>query len=180
MAQIRTYTGIQIDPIHPDAEVIDIIDISHALSLLCRANGHFKTFYSVGQHSMNCMKEARARGYSEKVQFACLLHDASEAYLSDITRPVKQEMPQYQAIEKPLQDMIWMKYIGEVLTDEEFKLVRIIDDVILYYEFVYFMKEAIFEVKPELKSEPTFAFEEFSKVEKEYISLFNELHRSGK
>jgi 5'-deoxynucleotidase YfbR-like HD superfamily hydrolase len=41
------------------------------------------------------MKEAAARGYSERVQLACLLHDASEAYLSDVTRPVKQELPKY-------------------------------------------------------------------------------------
>lgn len=175
MAEIRTYTGVRIDPIHPDEKVIDIIDIAHALSLLCRANGHFKTFYSVGQHSINCMMEARARGYSKKVQFACLLHDASEAYLSDVTRPVKQEMPQYQAIEKPLQDMIWLKYIGKALTEEEFKLVRVIDDVILYYEFIYFMNESIFEEKPELKSNPTFVFEGFEQTENEFKQLFEQL-----
>lgn len=48
MTFIRTYTGIRINPLNPDAAVIDMIDIAHALSLLCRANGHFKTFYSVG------------------------------------------------------------------------------------------------------------------------------------
>ena len=175
MTFIRTYTGIRINPLNPDAAVIDMIDIAHALSLLCRANGHFKTFYSVGQHSINCMMEARARGYSKKVQFACLLHDASEAYLSDVTRPVKQEMPQYQAIEKPLQDMIWLKYIGKALTEEEFKLVRVIDDVILYYEFIYFMNESIFEEKPELKSNPTFVFEGFEQTENEFKQLFEQL-----
>ena len=175
MTFIRTYTGIRINPLDPDAEVIDIVDIAHALSLLCRANGHFKTFYSVGQHSINCMTEAKARGYSEKVQFACLLHDASEAYLSDVTRPVKQEMPQYRAIEKPLQDMIWMKYLGESLTDEEFAMVRDIDDAILYYEFIYFMNEAIYEEQPELKSEPVFEFESFVQTENEFMRIFDEL-----
>lgn len=174
MTFIRTYTGIRINPLNPDSEVIDIIDIAHALSLMCRANGHFKTFYSVGQHSINCMMEAKARGYSKKVQFACLLHDASEAYLSDVTRPVKQEMPQYRAIEKPLQDMIWMKYMGEALTDEEFARVRDIDDAILYYEFIYFMNEAIYENKPELRSKPVFEFVGFTETENEFIKLFNE------
>ena len=53
MSEIMTYTKIMFDPLHPDAERIDMEDIAHALSMLCRANGHFKTFYSVAQHSMN-------------------------------------------------------------------------------------------------------------------------------
>lgn len=173
MTFIRTYTGIRINPLNPDKNLIDIVDVAHALSLLCRANGHFKTFYSVGQHSINCMKEAKARGYSEKVQFACLLHDASEAYLSDVTRPVKAEMPQYRAIEKPLQDMIWLKYLRESLTEDEFEQVRDIDDTILYYEFIYFMNEVIYEKQPELKSNPIFEFQAFEKVENTFIERFH-------
>ena len=100
MGCIKTYTGIMFDPLNPNADLINIADIAHALSMLCRANGHFKSFYSVGQHSINCMNEARTRNYSQRVQLACLLHDASEAYLSDITRPVKAELPRYREIEK--------------------------------------------------------------------------------
>ena len=84
MSEIMTYTKKMFDPLCPDAELIDIEDIAHALSMLCRANGHFKSFYSVAQHSINCMKEARASGYSGRIQLGCLLHDASEAYLSDV------------------------------------------------------------------------------------------------
>ena len=68
--------------------------------------------------------------------------------------------------------MIWLKYIGKALTEEEFKLVRVIDDVILYYEFIYFMNESIFEEKPELKSNPTFVFEGFEQTENEFKQLF--------
>ena len=75
MSSIKTYTGVMFDPVHPEAERIDILDIAHALSMLCRANGHFRSFYSVGQHCINCAREAKARGYSERVQLACLLHD---------------------------------------------------------------------------------------------------------
>lgn len=73
----------------------------------------------MGQRCINCDREAKSREYSERVQLACLLHDASEAYLSDVTRPVKQELPQYLEIEKPLQEAIWRKYLGEELTEEE-------------------------------------------------------------
>ena len=55
-----------------------IEDIAHALSLMCRANGHFKEFYSVGQHCIYCCEEAIKRGYSNTVALACLLHDASD------------------------------------------------------------------------------------------------------
>lgn len=53
MSVIKTYTGIIMDPIRLEEKLLCIEDIAHALSMLCRANGHFKTFYSVAQHSMN-------------------------------------------------------------------------------------------------------------------------------
>ena len=110
MSEIITYAGIWINPLEPKKEDIDIRDIAHALSLVCRGNGHVKYFYSVAQHSISCYMEAKARGYSKKVQLACLLHDASEAYLSDITRPVKRKLTEYQVIEQRLQNLIWEKY----------------------------------------------------------------------
>jgi len=93
MEHITTYTGEDFKPLSPDAKQIHIEDIAHALSLMCRANGHFVRFYSIAQHSINCAIEAKARGLSVKVQTACLLHDGSEAYLLDITRPVKEHLP---------------------------------------------------------------------------------------
>lgn len=90
---ITTYTGDHFDPTLPEAEHLHIEDIAHALSLICRGNGHVKTFFSVGSHCINCAKEAAARGYSGRLVLACLLHDASEAYLSDVPRPFKNIFP---------------------------------------------------------------------------------------
>ena len=95
MSHITTYTGKLFDPLIATADEIDIADIAHALHLLCRANGHFPHFYSVAQHSINCAREALARGFSERVQLGCLLHDASEAYMSDVPRPFKQFLLDY-------------------------------------------------------------------------------------
>ena len=81
---ITTYTGKHFKPVSPDPDLVCIEDIAHALSLICRGNGHVKTFFSVGQHCINCAKEAEARGLSARMVLACLLHDASECYLSDI------------------------------------------------------------------------------------------------
>ena len=47
---ITTYTGQHFEPTNPNPELIRIEDIAHALSMICRGNGHVKTFWSVGQH----------------------------------------------------------------------------------------------------------------------------------
>lgn len=172
MSSIKTYTGIFFDPLHPDPDRIDILDIAHALSMLCRANGHFKSFYSVGQHCINCMLEAAARGYSKRVQLACLLHDASEAYLSDVTRPVKKELPKYLEIEKPLQDAIWRKYLEKPLSQEENAQVFAIDDAMLWHEFRALLDTKLTEEIPEIQSSPVFSFVGFSECENQYLQYF--------
>ena len=175
MSEIMTYTKKMFDSLHPNAELIDIEDIAHALSMLCRANGHFKSFYSVAQHSINCMKEAKARGYSDRIQLACLLHDASEAYLSDVTRPVKAELPRYKEIEAPLQETIWNKWLGESLTEEERKQVFDIDDVILVHEFLNLMEAKIADHIPKIDSVPQLAFTSFDSTKQQFLRLFRQL-----
>lgn len=109
MSYITTYLKKYFDPVNADINDIEIADIAHALSLLCRANGHFVQFYSVAQHCLNCAKEAKMRGYSKRVQLGCLLHDASEAYLSDVTRPIKAQLPKYLEVEEKLQNAIYAR-----------------------------------------------------------------------
>lgn len=174
MSEILTYTGKMMDPLKPDSRLIDIRDIAHALSLLCRANGHFPTFYSVGQHSLACCEEAAARGLSKRIRLACLLHDGSEAYLSDVTRPVKAAMPLYLEFEGPLQEAIWNKWLGEPLNREERKLVFEIDDALLYHEFYTHTGMALADTAPRIESKPSFAFVEFSQVEREFLKAFQD------
>lgn len=172
--QIITFTGVRFAPLSPHAEGIRTADIAHSLSLLCRANGHFKQFYSVAQHSLNCAGEAAGRGLSGKVQLACLLHDASEAYISDITRPVKRDLPEYVAIEKRLQECIWDAF-GISLTSEEAAQVEAVDDAVLYAEFEQLMGVKVFEKAPEIKSTPDFSQRDFKFVEAEYKARYKEL-----
>lgn len=174
MSYILTYKKKEFYPLAPKTEDIDIDDIAHALSLLCRANGHFKHFYSVGLHSLNCAYEAMARGYSKNVVLGCLIHDASEAYLADITRPVKKHLHKYLEIEEVLQNEIFNKWIPS-LNEDERKLVFEIDDAILYYEFTTLFGEKIFDYVPQLLSTPRFEYIEFSIVENEFKELFNKL-----
>lgn len=168
---ITTNSRIRFAPQEPIEADIHMEDIAHALCYLCRANGHFNSFYSVAQHCLNCALEARARGCSRGVQLACLLHDASEAYMSDVTRPVKRLLPQYIEIEKQLQGMIYAKFgaAGEDPAIEE------IDDALLYHEFVHLLGETLFEAEPALFSEPDYSERAFGEVKEEFLSLFEEL-----
>ena len=79
---MTTFTGLQFNAFEPEADKIRIEDIAHALSMMVRANGHFPQFFSVGQHCIQCAREALARNYVPTVALACLLHDGSEAYLA--------------------------------------------------------------------------------------------------
>ena len=172
MSHITTYSGEDFDPLHPDATKIQIADIAHALSMLCRANGHLRQFYSVAQHCINCASEARARSYSKKVQLACLLHDASEAYIADINRPVKPYLSNYMEIEEQLQSLIYSKYIMEPLSSEDLSQVRQIDDLLLVCELNALMSKPVFAYQPDMVGDINLEFENFESVNHQYLNLW--------
>ena len=172
---ITTFSGIQFTPVTPDPAQLDIKDIAHSLSLMCRGNGHIIHFYSVLQHCVNCAIEAKIRGLSARTQLACLLHDASEAYLSDITRPVKKQLPKYVEIEDNLQNIIYTHFLGAPLSAEEEAAVKQIDDDMLVYEFKYLMKREVFDNQLNLVSTPKLAFTGFADVEGDFLRLFEEM-----
>ena len=172
MGAIKTYMGHWFDPMEPKSDMIDIRDIAHALSLTCRGNGHVKTFFSVGQHCINCALEAEARGCSKKIILACLLHDATEAYLSDVPRPFKQALPQYREAEDALLDIICRKYLGETLREEEVKIVKQIDDDMLYYDMLALFDMQVQEVAPEIKTSISFEVVPFETIEQTYLTLY--------
>lgn len=92
---IETFSGKKFDPINPKVEDINIIDIAHALSQICRYAGHTPKFYSVAQHSVMV---ALVSPWEHRLWG--LLHDAAEAYIADIPRPVKQHLPKYRELEE--------------------------------------------------------------------------------
>lgn len=172
---IYTYSGVSFSPLSPCMEDISPVDIAHALSYMCRANGHFKSFYSVAQHCLACEAEARARGYSREVRLACLIHDASEAFISDITRPVKRQLSQYKEIEERLQRVIYQRFGLDPDDKALIAAVAEIDDAMLYYEFLELGGLALFDTAPEIKSSPDYGFQPFTYTEKKYLDVLNEL-----
>lgn len=91
---MQTFTGRRFYPLDPRPEEIDPVDIAHALSLICRYGGHTTRFYSVAEHCVHL-------SYAVPAEHAlwALLHDATEAYVGDMVRPLKHHMPEYRAAE---------------------------------------------------------------------------------
>jgi uncharacterized protein len=89
-AWIQLISGRPFWPLDPRTDEVDIDDIAWALSMQCRYAGHVKRFYSVAEH---CVHVSLA--VSSEYALWGLLHDASEAYLTDIVKPLKLSMPEY-------------------------------------------------------------------------------------
>lgn len=110
--------GHRFDPLAENPGKVVVDDIAHALSNLCRYTGHCSKFYSVAQHSVLVAKILREKGYHPAVQLQGLLHDATEAYMNDIARPIKHtpEMAGYRAVEDRLEKFIAKEWGFETLT----------------------------------------------------------------
>lgn len=98
---IRTVSGIYVNVFDPKPEMFVIEDIAHALSMQPRFGGHLPHFYSVAQHSA-----LTAAFVEEEYKLSALMHDASEAYLLDIPRPIKQRLSNYKDIEHGLMQVL--------------------------------------------------------------------------
>lgn len=103
---IRLESGRYLDLLAPDPDDILLADIAGALSRICRFGGHVREFYSVAEHSWHCADQALADGLPVPVQRLALLHDAAEAYVGDLVKPLKVLLPDYVAIERRLDAVI--------------------------------------------------------------------------
>jgi uncharacterized protein len=104
---IQTASGDYVSPLDPWGFVPNIADIAHALSNLCRFTGHVSSFYSVSQHSWVVSELVPPED-----RLAALLHDASEAYLCDLSRPIKHHpsLWPYRDAERALQARIYAHF----------------------------------------------------------------------
>jgi hypothetical protein len=138
---MATHSGRLFDLVHIDPWAIDIGEIAHALSHINRFAGHTPYPYSVAQHSYLCAIESQER-YPGRwdAAFACLLHDAAEAYTGDIIRPLKRLLaPLYRPIEERIQNEIWRRF--EVpMTSELSDIVRQIDSSLAMTEAQVLMR----------------------------------------
>lgn len=103
---ITIQSGTKFWPLDARVGDIDILDIAHALSNICRFGGHTRFFYSVSQHSVLTAR----RGRSLLERRWGLLHDAAEAYLGDVIRPIKRCVPEFKEAELRLMAVIAEKF----------------------------------------------------------------------
>lgn len=95
LTEIITSNGRYFDLADPENAIFHIEDIATALSNICRYAGHVPRFYSVAEHSVLMAMEMPAH-----LRFEALMHDAAEAYIGDVSRPLKYMLPDYKALEQ--------------------------------------------------------------------------------
>lgn len=109
---MQTVTGRRFYPLDPRPEDFDIVDIAHALSMVCRFGGHTPVWYSVADHSVRVARVVGGAGGTCSEQFCGLMHDAAEAYVGDVVWPLKiaQEMSGYKDVERNIERAIAEKF----------------------------------------------------------------------
>ena len=100
------------------------------------------------------------------------MHDASECYMSDVPRPLKQFMTVYKEQENHLLDVLYTKFLGSPLDEQEEKLIKEIDDAVLWYDMKYLLGEDSEGDKPKTHMVPDYTMRAFKDVEQEYLSIF--------
>jgi uncharacterized protein len=119
---MQTYTGRKFYPETPAAHMIDVRDIAHALSNICRFGGHADKFYSVAEHCVRMAQACSRSSHLPKFTLEALLHDATEAYLGDVPTPLKALLPDYKKLELKLDQVIRTKFGLPVDPSPEVKL----------------------------------------------------------
>lgn len=117
VATLDTVSHTRVDLLNPTEDMIEIGDIAKGLSLICRFGGQIPRFYSVAQHSVLvqalCPPNLKLEG---------LLHDASEAYLGDVIKPLKSLLgATYKGIEFNFETLIFQKFGLDVSKLREIK-----------------------------------------------------------
>lgn len=135
---VQTNSGIRFNFLNVAEDMISIEDIAHALSLMCRYNGHCKKFFSVAEHSYLLSQYVLNETGNKKKAREALLHDAAEYIIADLPRPVKYSLPQYRILEKNIERVIakvfnldypmgaWLKELdARMLKTERFQVMTV-------------------------------------------------------
>ena len=101
---ILLLSGEYFDFTEPESCAFQVSDIAHALGNICRFNGHTQPFYSVAEHSVIC-----SHMVPPEDAMAALMHDAAEAFIGDVSSPLKSLLPDYKAVERRVEQAVWSR-----------------------------------------------------------------------
>lgn len=151
---ITTFTGNRFYFARPTFSVIELADVAVALSRMPRFTCHSSSVYTVAEHSiavaLECLVRARRAGYTsleaKRVALCGLLHDAAEAYVGDITSPLKRHLGIKKAI-KPIEDAVELALVGPYVSERDRAIahdhfVKPADRSMLLWERANFMPSA--------------------------------------
>lgn len=124
-------SGKLINIREPEVDMIDIADIAHSLSMICRFGGHSNRFYSVAQHCVIVSAMAPV-----EIGFEALMHDATEAYLGDVIKPLKIIIGKsYKELEERFMNQIIKRFDLDCANLEQVKKYDM-DALVLEHEFL--------------------------------------------
>ena len=172
---IETFTGKHFYSLDPSVEMVELEDIAHALSNICRFNGHTNVFYSVAEHSVHASMLVPRKFAQE-----ALLHDAAEAFLLDVPRPLKQFMCfavdkekgayPYSWYESKLLEVIFSRF-GLKTSKNLPEIVKEVDNRILATEYREFVNEKVPGELGRVKPYHEFSFGKFGPGEAKQVFL---------
>ena len=131
-SSIKLRSGKYLDLGDPQPDQFDFADIAGALSKICRFGGQIESFYSVAEHAYHCSRVAGFDNRSLEEQTAVLMHDATEAFLGDCVKPLKNLLPEYVVIEWRMEQVIAEKF--GIDFDKHTEVVKEIDRAMLIAE----------------------------------------------
>jgi len=129
---VDTYTGQRFYPLDPRPGEIRLADIAHGLAHTCRYSGQCQHYYSVATHSRYVSDTLVPE--DPRLQLYGLFHDAAEAYVGDVPRPLKREFDRFEHVEQGILGAVWDRLSVPAPTDDEWETVMAADDRLLRFE----------------------------------------------
>ncbi len=135
---MNTWTGKKFSILDPKPDQIDIRDIARGLANTCHFGGQVESFFSVAQHSVMVYRMVKLSDPDTQLAKVALLHDAAEAYVGDVIKPLKVLLPEYNKIERNIQQAIFEKFDLDI---DHLPLIKPADIHIQSQEFDCFYKK---------------------------------------